>query len=184
MLTLKLYPNVYIMYNIQDPAFTHQHYGLSFPGGSDGKESACNAEDLGSIPGWGISPGGRHGNPIQYSCLENPHGERSLAGCSPWGWKELDTTERWSTALWIANCLKHSLSLVSSLLSHILPIVDDSFPFPYSSYLVFVLPQSMQTYPLLHLPVLNLNLIFMSISYTGLRILQRKNFGFRVIFFS
>ena len=47
---------MYIMYNIQDPAFTHQHYGLGFPGGSDSKESTCNAGDLGSIPGWGISP--------------------------------------------------------------------------------------------------------------------------------
>ena len=43
-----------------------------FPGGSDGKESACKAEDLGSIPGWGRSPGGGNGNPLQYSCLENP----------------------------------------------------------------------------------------------------------------
>ena len=39
---------------------------------SDGKESACNARDLGSIPGLGRYPGGRHGNPLQYSCLENP----------------------------------------------------------------------------------------------------------------
>ena len=42
------------------------------PGGSDGKESACNAGDLGSVPGLGRSPGGVHGNPHQYSCLENP----------------------------------------------------------------------------------------------------------------
>ena len=42
-----------------------------FPGGSAGKESACNAGDLGSIPGLGRSPGGGHGNPLQYSCLEN-----------------------------------------------------------------------------------------------------------------
>ena len=41
--------------------------------------------DLGLIPGWGRSPGGRHGNPLQYSCLENPHGQRSLAGYSPRG---------------------------------------------------------------------------------------------------
>ena len=41
----------------------------SFPGGSDGKESACNVEDLGSIPGLGRFPGGGHGNPLQYSCL-------------------------------------------------------------------------------------------------------------------
>ena len=42
-----------------------------FPGGSDGKESACNAGDLGSIPGLGRSPGGGHSSPLQYSCLEN-----------------------------------------------------------------------------------------------------------------
>ena len=41
-------------------------------GGSDGKESSCNAGDLGSIPGLGKSPEGGHGNPLQYSCLENP----------------------------------------------------------------------------------------------------------------
>ena len=44
---------------------------LGFPGGSDGKESACNVGDLGLILGLGSSPGGRHGNPLQYSCLEN-----------------------------------------------------------------------------------------------------------------
>ena len=66
---------------------------MGFPGGSDGKESACNAGDLGSIPGLGRSPGGGHGSPLQYSFLENPHGQRSLAGYSPWGCKESDTTE-------------------------------------------------------------------------------------------
>ena len=65
-----------------------------FPGGSDGEESACNMKDPGLIPGLGRSPGGGHGNPLQYSCLENPHGQRSLAGYSPWGRKELDMTER------------------------------------------------------------------------------------------
>ena len=47
---------------------------LGFSGGSDGKESACNMGDLGSIPKLGRSPEGGHGNPFQYSCLENPHG--------------------------------------------------------------------------------------------------------------
>ena len=42
-----------------------------FPGGSDGKESACNAEDLGSIPGLGRSPREENGTPLQYFCLEN-----------------------------------------------------------------------------------------------------------------
>ena len=66
---------------------------MGFPGGSDSEDSACNVGDLGSIPGLGISPGGGHGNPLQYSYLENPHGQRSLVGYSPWGCKELDTTE-------------------------------------------------------------------------------------------
>ena len=61
-------------------------------GGSDSKESACNAGDLDLIPGLGRSPGRGHGNPFQYSCLENPHGQRSLAGCSPWGHKESEAT--------------------------------------------------------------------------------------------
>ena len=67
-----------------------------FPGSLDSKESACNVGDLGSILGLGRSPVGGDGNPLQYSCLENPHGQRSLVGYSPWGCKELDTTE-WLT---------------------------------------------------------------------------------------
>ena len=66
---------------------------LSFPGGLDSKESACNVGDLGLIPGLGRSPGGGHGNPLQYSRLENPCGQWSLEGYSPWGRKELDLTE-------------------------------------------------------------------------------------------
>ena len=57
---------------------------LGFPGGSDGEESACNAGDLGSMSGLRRSSGGGHGNPLQYSCLENPHGQRSLVGYSQW----------------------------------------------------------------------------------------------------
>ena len=49
--------------------------------------------DLGSITGLGRSPGGRHGNPLEYSCPENPHGQRSLAGYSSRGHKESDMTE-------------------------------------------------------------------------------------------
>ena len=71
---------------------------MGFPGGSGGKESTCNAGDVGWIPELRSSPGGGHGNPIQYSCLDNPHEQRSLVGCSPWGHKKSDTTERPSTA--------------------------------------------------------------------------------------
>ena len=71
---------------------------LGFLGGSDGKGSACNVGDLGLIPGLGRTPGEGHGNPLQYSCPENPHGQRTLAGYSPWGYKESDMTKQLSTA--------------------------------------------------------------------------------------
>ena len=71
-------------------AFTTQ----CFPRGSAVKEMPANAQHAGLIPGSGRPPGEGHGNPLQYSGLENPHGQRSLVGYSPWGRKELDTTER------------------------------------------------------------------------------------------
>ena len=55
-------------------------------------------EDLGSIPGLERSPREGNGNPLQYSWLQNPHGQRSQAGYSLWGCKESHTTERLSTA--------------------------------------------------------------------------------------
>ena len=67
------------------------------PGGSDGKESICNVRDFSSFPGLGGFPGGGHGNPLQKTCLENPHGQRCLVGYSPWGHKELDTTQQLRT---------------------------------------------------------------------------------------
>ena len=56
----------------------HRHTHTGFLGGSVSKESACSARDLGLIPGLGRSPGEGHGNPLQHSWLENPHGQRSL----------------------------------------------------------------------------------------------------------
>ena len=64
---------------------------LGFPGGSDSKESACNAGDLGSIPGTGRSPGEGNGNPLQY-CLENPM-DRGAWRATVHGIVELGTTE-------------------------------------------------------------------------------------------
>ena len=64
---------------------------LGLQGGSDCKESSCNVDDLGSVPGLVRSSGGGHGNPLQYSFLESPHGQRSLVGYSLWGHKESDT---------------------------------------------------------------------------------------------
>ena len=74
---------------------------VGFSGGSDSKESACNEGDLGLIPGSERSPGGGRGNPFQYSCLVNPHEQRSLTGYSSWGHKELDMTEQLSTHIYI-----------------------------------------------------------------------------------
>ena len=61
------------------------------PGGSNGKASVYNAGDLGSIPGSGRFPGEGNGNPLQYSCLENP---MNRGAWCPWGRKESDTTEQ------------------------------------------------------------------------------------------
>ena len=65
--------------------------------------------DLGSIPGSGRFPGGRHGNPLQHFCLENLHGQRSLVGYSPWCHKEVDMTKHKHS-----YCLLYATSYLSS----------------------------------------------------------------------
>ena len=66
---------------------------LRLPWWLDGKKPACNVGDLGSIPGLGRFSGGGHGNPLQYSCLENPNGQRSLVWATvhgvAWGRRNL-----------------------------------------------------------------------------------------------
>ena len=64
---------------------------MGFPGISAGKESACNAGDLGLIPGLGRSPGEVNGNPLYYSCLENSTDRGGW--WAPWAYKESDTIE-------------------------------------------------------------------------------------------
>ena len=66
---------------------------MGFPGGSEGKVSACSVGDPGLILGSGRSPGEGNGNPLQYSCLENPMDRGAWWATSPWGHRELDTTE-------------------------------------------------------------------------------------------
>ena len=80
-----------------------------FPGGSDSKKSSCNAGGLGSILGLGRSPGGGHGNPLQFSCLENPHGQepgRTLVH----GVAESDMTEHLSTHVYYHTLLSGKLN--------------------------------------------------------------------------
>ena len=73
-----------------------------FPGSSDGKESACNAGDPGSIPGLGLSPGEGNGNPIEYSCLEN-------AMDRLWDCKESVMTERLTLSVYMILLLKSAI---------------------------------------------------------------------------
>ena len=71
-------------------------YVLGFPGGTSGKEPACQCwtyKRRGFDPWVRKIPWRKHGNPFQYSYLDNPHGQRSLVGYSPWGHKESDVTE-------------------------------------------------------------------------------------------
>ena len=77
LIILGTYVHFYVAYSIY----------MGVRGGSDSKESACNVGDLGSTLQLGRSPGGGHGKPLQYSCLENPHGQRNLVDDSPWGSK-------------------------------------------------------------------------------------------------
>ena len=76
-------------------------YFPCFPGGSDSKESACNAGDLGSISGSGRFPGEGNGYPLECSCLENPMDRGAWQ--APWGHQGLDTTERLMHTLRIQN---------------------------------------------------------------------------------
>ena len=77
---------------------------IDFPGALDGKESACNAGDPGSIPGLGRYPGDGNGNPLQCILPGEFHGQRSLVGYSSWHHKELDTTE-WLTLTYLCTII-------------------------------------------------------------------------------
>ena len=102
----RLLPSLYFFNN----------YLLGFPGGSNGKESACTEGNLGLIPGSERSPGEGNGNPLQYSCLQNPHGQRSLEGYSPWSLKKSDTLEQLSTFLLPQSVSQFSHSVMSDSL--------------------------------------------------------------------
>ena len=92
---------------------------MGFTGGSDGKESACNMGDLGSIPGSGRSPGEGNGNPLQYSCLENPmHGEAwwaTVHGIAK-SWTQLSDFNFTFTYIKVLLCLVGELSPLCNVL--------------------------------------------------------------------
>ena len=91
---------------------------LGIPGGSDGKESACNARDLGFISGSGRTSGRGHGNALQCSCLEHPRGQEP-GGPQSTGSQRLRQTERLSTAQHIVYNVHQRVSYVSCLLSNV-----------------------------------------------------------------
>ena len=76
-----------------------------FPGGTAVKDPPANASDVGSIPGSGRSPRVGNGNLLQYSYWENLHGQRSLAGYSPWGHRESEMTELLTLSLFTYICI-------------------------------------------------------------------------------
>ena len=85
-------------------------FGEGFPGGSGGKESACKEGALGLVPGLERSPGEGNDIPLQYSGLENPQGQMSLAGYSPWGLKESDTLRDQHLGIWRRKIRGHKMS--------------------------------------------------------------------------
>ena len=115
-----------------------------FPGGSDGKASACNAGNLGLIPGSGRSPGEGNGNPLQYSCLENPMDRGTLVGYSSWGLKELDMTKRLHFLFFLSS---GSSTMLSAMLTPILkgchtPLSITQVPSSHSSSQRKLIPHS------------------------------------------
>ena len=107
--------------------FSRQQYWS----GSEVKNSSANAGEVGSTPGLGRSPGSGQGNPLQCSCLENPHGNRSLTGYSPWGCTELDMTE-WLSAHtqsrhWQTFYLKGQIVNILALVNHVISAVTIQF---------------------------------------------------------
>ena len=91
-------------------------------------DNARDLRDAGSIPELGRSPGGGHGNPLQYSCLEDPCGQRSLAGYSPWDRKESDTTERLSTL----HSTMYLIYFMVLFFSSIFFLISSKLLFPFS----------------------------------------------------
>ena len=81
------------MWTIKIPKYILHSFGTDFPCGSDSKESVCNAEDLDSILESGRFPTEGNGYPTPVFLLGESHGQRRLAGYSPWSRKELDMTE-------------------------------------------------------------------------------------------
>ena len=101
--------------------FSRQEYwsGVPLPSPGNNKDSACNSGDLGSIPGLGRSPGEAHGNPLQYSCLDNPNDRGS------WGRKELGIISIAAAGSFLYS-FKYVYSLVAQMVKN-LPAIQETW---------------------------------------------------------
>ena len=197
---LKGLSKIFYRTTVQKHEFFGAQPSLGFLGGSDGKESTWKAEDLGSIPGLGRSPRGKHGNPLQNSCLVNPHGQRNLADCSSWGHNELDMTEWLSTAqpsFWSSSqihiwLLDHQFSSVAescptlwNAMSHTTPgslSIKNSWSLPKLMSIKSVMQCShlILCHPLLLLPPILSIRVFYNESTLCMRWLKYWGLGFKI----
>ena len=129
----------------QSPANRSLNLG-GFPAGWGGKESACNAGELGLIPGLGRSRKGEPAHPLQYFCLENPHGQRSLVGYSPRDHRvRHDWVTKYSTAQGISSsCLTSLKQMQDVSRKH---LVKEVYWLLSSHYLEFNFDKSYDTFP-------------------------------------
>ena len=104
----------------------YPHLCLLFQGSrwSSGEESTCQCRRFRFVPSVTKSPEVGNDNPLLYSCLENPHGQRSLEGYSPWNCKELDTTEHKHTTCTLYRSLQIMNSQYSTVLDSTLPKIS------------------------------------------------------------
>ena len=114
----------------------HVHGSEGIPSQLSRKELACNIGDPGSIPGQERAPGGGHGNPVQYSCLENPHGQRSLVGYRPQGHKESDMTE-WLSTHTDLSCFLLQIFIAINFYLELLLLPSISFDMYFNFFRIF-----------------------------------------------
>ena len=121
----------------------YYYYVLGFPGGLGSKESTSNMGDLGLIFGLERFLGEGRGNPLQYSCLENPHGQRSLAGYSRWGRKESDTT-KWLSSDSQSRANLHCLIPCGTVWKCVLPSQSENLLFLFSPNIIWLMRANLQ----------------------------------------
>ena len=144
-------------------------YLWNFPGGSAVKNPPASAGDVRLIPGLGRSSGGRNGNPVQYSCLGNPHGQRSLVGYSPWSWVRHDWAHTHTDTEFCQTCYKSIIPLPLQLNSSLLPRSNHIWIPPADFYETFSMsPSNIHTLCLFDFSILSIIYWFPPVTSTEL----------------